>query len=29
MTKYAWVYDPHSGGSIIPPNIQEENGFIE
>jgi len=24
MTKYAWVYDPHSGGSTIPPTIQEE-----
>ena len=24
MTKYAWVCDPHSGGTTIPPNIQEE-----
>jgi hypothetical protein len=24
MTKWAWVYDPHSGGTLIPPNVQEE-----
>ena len=24
MTKWAWVYNPHAGGTSIPPHVKEE-----